>query len=91
MLLYFLSPFTLSPSLPLFANTDKFDKESNWWVHCMTGNYLSRWYKYTIGDIMAFQKQIESDLFQKTSDVSYLEAVYPWTILFGYCFLVFVT
>lgn len=28
----------------------------------MTGNYLSRWYKYTIGDVQTFQKEIESSL-----------------------------
>ena len=22
----------------------KFEKKSNWWIHCMTSNYLSRWY-----------------------------------------------
>lgn len=32
-------------------------------MHCLTSNYASRWYRYTIVDIMAFQKTLEADLF----------------------------
>ena len=30
-----------------YMYTDKVDQRSNWWIHCITGNYLSRWYTYT--------------------------------------------
>ena len=29
-----------------YIYTDKVDQRSNWWIHCITGNYLSRWYTY---------------------------------------------
>jgi len=54
------------------------DKESNWWVHCVTSNYASRWYRYTIVDIMAFQKLLESELFTK-SRVAETAALAEWT------------
>lgn len=44
------------------------DKASNWWIHCLTGNYLSRFYKYTIGDVISFQTEIESFLSTSQSD-----------------------
>ena len=42
---------------------DKIDKASNWWIHSITGNYLSRWYRYTIVDVRKFQKELEATLF----------------------------
>jgi dipeptidase len=33
----------------------KFDKSKNFWVHSVVGNYVSRWFKWTIGDVQAFQ------------------------------------
>lgn len=43
--------------------TDKFESRSNWWIHSITGNYLSRWYQHTIGDVQAFQKELETKMF----------------------------
>jgi len=63
-----------SSFVPVYASADhtpsslntgtqfKVDKQANWWVHCVTGNYLSRWYRYTIEDVRAFQKSIEEKL-----------------------------
>ena len=34
-------------------------------MHCLTSNYLSRWYRYTITEIVAFQKKIEASIFAK--------------------------
>lgn len=33
----------------------QFDKSKNYWIHLLTGNYVSRWYVWTIGDVKAFQ------------------------------------
>lgn len=45
------------------GNQHKIDKASNWWIHSITGNYLSRWYRYTIVDVRKFQKELEATLF----------------------------
>jgi hypothetical protein len=42
---------------------DKMDKKANWWIHCLTSNYLSRWYKFTIQDVNDFQKSLETRIF----------------------------
>ena len=62
-------------SLGLRDSTDKFDKSSNWWIHCLTGNYLSRWYRFTIGDVKAFQVEQETKIFeqQKAIEAAALE------------------
>lgn len=54
----FVPVYASAPSAPSSLNTGtpyKLDKDSNWWIHCLTGNYLSRWYAYTIGDVREFQ------------------------------------
>ena len=43
----------------------KLDKQSNWWAHCITGNYISRWYSYAIKDVKALQLKQEVDIKQK--------------------------
>ena len=48
---------------------DKFDKDANWWIHCLTSNYLSRWYTYTIRAVMDHQREIEQDLFTKQIEI----------------------
>lgn len=48
---------------------DKLDKQSNWWIHCLTGNYLSRWYYHTISDVKTFQKAQEQQIFDAIKDV----------------------
>jgi len=57
-------PIYASPEkTPSSLNTGtqyKLDHKSNWWIHCLTGNYLSRWYRHTIGDVVAFQKKLEA-------------------------------
>lgn len=45
---------------------DKLEKKSNWWIHCLTSNYLSKWYRYTIQDINLFQSKIEEDLLESS-------------------------
>lgn len=40
----------------------KVDKNANWWAHCVTGNYLSRWYRHTIADVKAFQRKLEEEM-----------------------------
>lgn len=63
-----------STFVPVYASADKtpsslnvgtqykMEKQSNWWIHCLTGNYLSRWYRFTIGDVRAFQTKLETRL-----------------------------
>lgn len=53
---------TAPPSLKL-GTLYKFDERSNWWIHCLTGNYLSRWYSFTIVDVKAFQQAQEEEIF----------------------------
>jgi len=51
-----------SPSSLKAGTQYKLDKASNWWIHCLTGNYLSRWYVHTIDEVKSFQRQIESEI-----------------------------
>eukprot|EP00604_Paraphysomonas_vestita_P004446 CAMPEP_0174825360 /NCGR_PEP_ID=MMETSP1107-20130205/42681_1 /TAXON_ID=36770 /ORGANISM="Paraphysomonas vestita, Strain GFlagA" /LENGTH=583 /DNA_ID=CAMNT_0016056893 /DNA_START=501 /DNA_END=2252 /DNA_ORIENTATION=- len=62
----YVSPHTVPSSI---TNTTqyKFDKTKNYWIHLLTGNYVSRWYIWTIGDVRTFQKEIEADIFHKIS------------------------
>lgn len=59
---------TRTPRSLNVGNQYKFEKESNWWIHCLTGNYLSRWYKYTIGEVQRFQKKVEAMLLASTAE-----------------------
>lgn len=66
-----------SSFVPIYANAEKtpsslnkgtlysFDQGSNWWIHCLTSNYLSKWYRYTLHDIRALQRNIETTLFSR--------------------------
>jgi hypothetical protein len=45
------------------ATQYKLDKKSNFWIHSLTANYLSRWYRYTINDTVHHQQEIEADIF----------------------------
>lgn len=54
--------------LPI-AHSDKFDKEANWWIHCLTSNYLSRWYTYTIRSVVNHQKALEKEMFARQIEV----------------------
>jgi hypothetical protein len=70
-----------STFVPVYASAEKtpsslnagtqyqLDKTSNWWIHCLTSNYASRWYRYTIVDISAFQKKIEASIFKKQKKI----------------------
>lgn len=51
---------SLSPDLAVPA--DKYDKKSNWWMHCLTGNYANHWYKYTIGEVQGLQKDLQQQI-----------------------------
>jgi hypothetical protein len=51
------------------ATEYKLDTKSNWWIHCLTSNYLSRWYRHTIDDIVTFQKEVEAKLFSTQKEV----------------------
>ena len=53
----------------LFSHKDKFDKEANWWIHCLTSNYLSRWYTYTIHSVIDHQRNVEKDLFLRQAEI----------------------
>ena len=56
LLLHHIPPHINSTFVPIYASAAytppsmnvgtqyKFEKKSNWWIHCMTSNYLSRWY-----------------------------------------------
>jgi dipeptidase len=35
----------------------RFDRSKNYWTHSVIGNYMSRWFKWTIGDVQEFQVQ----------------------------------
>eukprot|EP01038_Epipyxis_sp_PR26KG_P009867 gene9867-13274_t len=68
----FVPVYASSTKTPSSLNTGtqyKLDKQSNWWIHCLTGNYLSRWYKYSIVDIVAFQKKIEASVFAEQTQI----------------------
>lgn len=47
----------------------KLTKSTNYWVHSIVGNYLSRWYKYTIGDIRALQQTVQEDIQKQQADI----------------------
>lgn len=47
----------------LGGTRDKFDRRSNWWIHCLVSNYLSRWYRYSAKDVAALQQDIETRVF----------------------------
>jgi dipeptidase len=36
----------------------KFDRSKNYWTHSVIGNYLSRWFKWTLKDVQDFQVTI---------------------------------
>ena len=62
--------YLLFPHISLFDSfSDKFDKDANWWIHCLTSNYLSRWYTYTIHSVIDHQRSIERDLFIKQVEI----------------------
>jgi hypothetical protein len=48
--------------MTIMIHADKFEKGANWWIHCLTGNYLSRWYYHTIGDVKSFQAAQEEQI-----------------------------
>ena len=68
-----------STFLPIYANGNytpaaigkvtatqyKIDKGSNYWIHSLTANYVSRWYKHTINDTVHHQQALERDIFAK--------------------------
>lgn len=73
----FVPIYASAPNTPLSmkaATEYKLDTKSNWWIHCLTSNYLSRWYRHTIDDIVTFQKDLEAKLFtaQKKVETSAL-------------------
>mmetsp|Transcript_13720 Transcript_13720/g.14261 ORF Transcript_13720/g.14261 Transcript_13720/m.14261 type:complete len:715 (+) Transcript_13720:67-2211(+) len=63
--------------VPVYANVEtvpetltnttqyKFDKSKNYWTHSVVGNYLSRWFKWTLKDVQDFQKSLEEQIFTK--------------------------
>jgi hypothetical protein len=68
----FVPVYAAAPTTPTSLNTGtqyKFDKDANWWIHCLTSNYLSRWYAYTIHTVMDHQRQVEKDLFAKQAEI----------------------
>ena len=68
----FVPIYASAPKTPLsmkVATEYKLDTKSNWWIHCLTSNYLSRWYRHTIDDIVAFQKDLEAKLFTAQKEV----------------------
>jgi hypothetical protein len=70
-----------STFLPIYANADttpsaisqgnqyKLDKSTNFWIHSLTSNYLSRVYKYSIGDTRTLQLDIETSVFKKQAQL----------------------
>ena len=68
----FVPIYAAATSTPLSMRSGteyKFNMKSNWWIHCLTSNYLSKWYKHTINDIVKFQKKLEEDLFSLQMEV----------------------
>ncbi len=51
------------------CSSDRFDERSAFWVHSVTGNYLSRWYKHTIGEVVALQSSLETAMFAQQATV----------------------
>ena len=47
-----------TPSAIANGNQYKLDKEANFWVHCLTSNYLSKWYTWSIDDTRALQVRL---------------------------------
>ena len=47
----------------------KVDRGSNWWAFCLLSNYLSRWFKWTIRTIRAYQHKLETMLETKTASI----------------------
>jgi len=67
----FVPVYASPPKTPHSLNTGtqyKLDKESNYWIHCLTGNYLSRWYIHTIGSVQLFQRQQEAFVFARQAE-----------------------
>ena len=63
----------------------KADRVSNFWVHSVCSNYLSRVYKYSIGDIMDHQANLEDRIYRSTTDaenkaIDYLHRRSPGTV-----------
>lgn len=56
------------PSTMTNTTQHKFDRGKNFWVHSVVGNYLSRWYRWTIDDVKDFQKIQERDIFAKQEE-----------------------
>ena len=50
------------------------EKNSSWWVHCITSNYISRWFKLTIGDMKQLQDEVESNVTAAAAVVETLAA-----------------
>jgi len=53
------------PSSQRIGTQYRVERLSNYWAHSVTANYLSRWYKYTIGDVREMQAKLENALFTK--------------------------
>jgi hypothetical protein len=71
----FLPIYASASATPSSLNTGtqyKLDKSSNYWIHCLTGNYLSRWYIHTIEEVKAFQRRQEAFVFAKQADAEAL-------------------
>jgi hypothetical protein len=47
---------------------DKFEKHSLFWVFSLVSNYLARWYKFTVKDLVEHQVRIESILIDRTAE-----------------------
>lgn len=70
-------PVYASAATPSSLNTGtqyRLDKSSNYWIHCLTGNYLSRWYAHTIGEVQAFQRRQEAFVFAAQAQSEQLAA-----------------
>ena len=68
-------PVYASAQAPSSLNTGtqyKLDKKSNFWIHSLTGNYLSRWYVHTIAEVQAFQRRQEAFVFAKQAEAEHL-------------------
>lgn len=68
----FVPIYANAPDTPVsmkIATEYKLNKGSNWWIHCLASNYLSKWYIHTIEDINNFQKEMEVKLFKLQSNI----------------------
>jgi dipeptidase len=61
--IYAAAPAT--PSSLTNVTQYKLDRTKNYWAHSVTGNYLSRWFKWTLDDVKSFQKSLEADIFKR--------------------------